>query len=93
MNRSSANREDGERDENEMVMPVGVGAAEVLNAADEVEAGEYVYEYDDATDECTSMPYDMGDDRAAEVRLRLARRGLSMDTDDRGWLVREAVAS
>ena len=66
--------------------------ADIIVAARTVEAGSYVYEYDDATDERTSMPIGMGDDQADEARQILTRRGLRMETDDHGWLVSEVVS-
>lgn len=82
--------EDGERDEIAVVVEDGATtAATVLEAARTIEAGEYVYEYDEGTDDLTSQPRTMGDDQVAEIQRILRARGLRMDSDDRGWLVSE----
>lgn len=59
----------------------------IAEAVETVEAGEYLYEYDDGTHETTSMPRTMGDDVADGYRKTLRARGLDWRTDDIGWLV------
>lgn len=59
----------------------------IASAVDTVEAGDYLYEYDDGTDENASMPRTMGDDVADAHRKTLRARGLDWRTDDIGWLV------
>lgn len=58
-----------------------------------VRPDQYLYEFDEGTDEGKSMPRTLGDDSANDLKRRLAERGLRFETDDIGWLVKSEEKS
>ena len=69
-----------------------MNATEVRVWAKTVDAGEYLATYDDTVGEDSGSRCGYADSELAQIRSRLAERGLEIESDDRGLIVRATLA-